>query len=96
MHCSAKPASWGETIAASKPAAAWSSSENASEESISIGIRAGDTAPKGLKQAGSYLRRIDFVYHSTPGLRVISKKKKGTRYGLVCKARCVGKDHCGV
>ena len=26
-------------------------------------------------EAGSYLRRIDFVYHSTLGLRVIKKKK---------------------
>ena len=28
-------------------------------------------------EAGSYLRLIDFVYHSTLGLRVIKKKKKG-------------------
>jgi len=27
-------------------------------------------------EAGSYLRLIDFVYHSTLGLRVITKKKK--------------------
>ena len=27
-------------------------------------------------EAGSYSRRIDFVYHSTLGLRVIKKKKK--------------------
>ena len=27
-------------------------------------------------EAGSYLRLIDFVYHSTLGLRVIKKKKK--------------------
>ena len=27
-------------------------------------------------EAGSYLRRIDFVYHSTLGLRVIRKKRK--------------------
>jgi len=27
-------------------------------------------------EAGSYLRLIDFVYHSTLGLRVIRKKKK--------------------
>jgi len=26
-------------------------------------------------EAGSYLRLIDFVYHSTLGLRVIKKKK---------------------
>ena len=28
-------------------------------------------------EAGSYVRRIDFVYHSTLGLRVIKKKKGG-------------------
>jgi len=28
-------------------------------------------------EAGSYLRLIDFVYHSTLGLRVIKKKKSG-------------------
>ena len=28
-------------------------------------------------EAGSYLRLIDFVYHSTLGLRVIKKKKQG-------------------
>ena len=27
-------------------------------------------------EAGSYLRLIDFVYHSTLGLRVIQKKKR--------------------
>ena len=27
-------------------------------------------------EAGSYLRLIDFVHHSTLGLRVIKKKKK--------------------
>ena len=30
-------------------------------------------------EAGSYLRRIDFVYHSTLGLRVIKKKKGADR-----------------
>ena len=30
-------------------------------------------------EAGSYLRLIDFVYHSTLGLRVIKKKKKSMR-----------------
>jgi len=30
-------------------------------------------------EAGSYLRLIDFVYHSTLGLRVIEKKKKCTQ-----------------
>jgi len=29
-------------------------------------------------EAGSYLRLIDFVYHSTLGLRVIKKKKGET------------------
>jgi len=29
-------------------------------------------------EAGSYLRLIDFVYHSTLGLRVIQKKKKNS------------------
>ena len=28
-------------------------------------------------EAGSYLRLIDFVYHSTLGLRVIKKKEVG-------------------
>jgi len=28
-------------------------------------------------EAGSYLRLIDFVFHSTLGLRVIQKKKRG-------------------
>jgi len=34
-------------------------------------------------EAGWYLRRIDFVYHSTLGLRVIEKKKMvgGNSYG---------------
>ena len=27
-------------------------------------------------EAGSYLRLIDFVYHSTLGLRIIKKKKE--------------------
>jgi len=31
-------------------------------------------------EAGSYLRRIDFVYHSTLGLRVIKKKQKGREH----------------
>jgi len=29
-----------------------------------------------VSEEGSYLRLIDFVYHSTLGLRVITKKKK--------------------
>ena len=32
-------------------------------------------------EAGSYLRLIDFVYHSTLGLRVIKKKKKSGAHG---------------
>ena len=28
-------------------------------------------------EAGSYLRLIDFAYHSTLGLRVIKKKREG-------------------
>ena len=27
-------------------------------------------------EEGAYLRRIDFVYHSTLGLRVVKQKKK--------------------
>jgi len=30
-------------------------------------------------EAGTYLRLIDVVYHSTPGLRVIKKKKRSMR-----------------
>jgi len=33
--------------------------------------------PWGGSEAGSYLRLIDFVYHSTLGLRVIKKNKGG-------------------
>ena len=29
-------------------------------------------------EAGSYSRLVDFVYHSTPGLRVIKQNKKGS------------------
>ena len=32
-------------------------------------------------EAGSYLRLIDFVYHSTLGLRVIKKKKRRNPWG---------------
>ena len=32
-------------------------------------------------EAGSYLRLIDFVYHSTLGLRVTKKKKEGVGFG---------------
>jgi len=34
-------------------------------------------------EEGSYLRRIDFVFHSTLGLRVIKKKKtfRGSGFG---------------
>jgi hypothetical protein len=27
-------------------------------------------------EAGSYLRRMDFVYHSIPGLRVTTKRRR--------------------
>jgi len=30
-------------------------------------------------EAGSYVRLIDFVYHSTLGLRVIKKRREETR-----------------
>jgi len=33
-------------------------------------------------EAGSYLRLIDLVYHSTLGLRVIKKKKRFRDQGL--------------
>jgi len=36
-------------------------------------------------EAGSYLRRIDFVYHSTLGLRVINKKKDGVWWPYLCQ-----------
>jgi len=41
-------------------------------------------------EAGSYLRRIDFVYHSTLGLRVIKKKKKVVGWGLGFKIQGCG------
>ena len=31
-------------------------------------------------EAGSYLRLIDFAYHSTLGLRVITKKEEHARF----------------
>jgi len=34
-------------------------------------------------EAGSYLRLIDFVYHSTLGLREIKKKTGASRAGVV-------------
>jgi len=46
-------------------------------------------------EAGSYLRRIDFVYHSTPGLRVIKKKKKKKPYRTVEYAGFVPLDSEG-
>ena len=33
-------------------------------------------------EAGSYLRLIDFVYHSTLGFRLIKKKKRGRLWQL--------------
>jgi len=38
-------------------------------------------------EAGSYLRRIDLVYHSTLGLRVIKKKKKVEGHPVLRNAR---------
>ena len=38
-------------------------------------------------EAGSYLRLIDFLYHSTLGLGVIKKKKNDPRYRLTAHAR---------
>jgi len=35
-----------------------------------------NSPPPYGSEAGSYLRLMDFVYHSTLGLRVITKKKK--------------------
>jgi len=35
-------------------------------------------SPSCGSEAGSYLRLIDFVYHSTLGLRVIKKKRRST------------------
>jgi len=37
-------------------------------------------------EAGSYLRLIDFVYHSTLGLRVIKKKKEGAAFKIRASA----------
>jgi len=38
-------------------------------------------------EAGSYLRRIDLVYHSTLGVRVIKKKKKQKDQGAPGRGR---------
>ena len=38
-------------------------------------------------EAGSYLRRIDYVYHSTLGLRVIMKKRDWSRLSGLVEAR---------
>jgi len=40
-------------------------------------------------EAGSYLRLIDFVYHTTLGLRVIKKKRRypGARAAMRLQAR---------
>jgi len=42
-------------------------------------LRSGFTEMCSGSEAGSYLRLIDVVYHSTPGLRVINEKKKKER-----------------
>jgi len=41
-------------------------------------------------EAGSYLRLIDFVYHSTLGSRVI--KKKGLRVGAETAGKALGSE----
>jgi len=46
-----------------------------SKERARRGLGSGEITSVG-SEAGSYLRLIDFVYHSTLGLRVIKKKKK--------------------
>jgi len=38
-------------------------------------------------EAGSYLRLIDFVYHSTLGVRVIKKKKRRVNSGYLKSKR---------
>jgi len=42
-------------------------------------------------EAGSYLRPVDFVYHSTLGLRVIKKKEeeRGSRAARLIERKCV-------
>ena len=35
-------------------------------------------------EEGSYLRLIDFVYHSTLGLRVIKQKRRTGGHGVIC------------
>ena len=43
-------------------------------------------------EAGSCLRLIDFVYHSTVGLRVIKKKKKKKKKKLLYSERLATHD----
>ena len=38
------------------------------------------TEMSSSSNAGSYLRLIDFAYHSTLGLRVLKKRRRGTPY----------------
>jgi len=45
-------------------------------------------------EAGSYLRLIDFVYHSTLGVRVIKKKKKRIRGGAARGRGAAGAPAC--
>ena len=45
-------------------------------------------------EAGSYLRLIDFVYHSTLGLRVIKKKKKELGAGFTRQVRLGERRTC--
>ena len=41
-------------------------------------------------EAGSYLRLIDFVYHSTLGLRVIKKKQSHSSFSSKVKTKGAG------
>jgi len=47
-----------------------------------LGFRVYFTEMCSGSEAGSYVRLIDIVYHSTLGLRVIEKKKKGLGFGI--------------
>ena len=58
-----------ETPAAIKFATGWWMTTSQSENNYFAEMRSGS-------EAGSHLRLIDFVYHSTLGFRVIKKKKK--------------------
>ena len=56
------------------------------------GTARGATVACSASEAGSYLRLIDFVYHSTLGLRVIKKKKKSGSSDLAQYCQLCGKQ----